>query len=319
MLCNVTNFLQKIPILHQIGFALIVPQLSPTAQISEQVLLMIIHRSVSLFLKVWTVKTVQVIWCVNWVSTNCFCPKKNYKTFVWLSNTRVWDENEMVSAQVWWQPPGDSGVLRHKGRRDYCTQHGGRDGLVPEHDPVTFLTVIQSSRLSLSPVLLWLSDSHCAGDHLGVDDGGEGGGGEAGRGKPRQTGPKELEVALKLLRSEAGGGELTQLPQLRKLLQLRERRDRGQHGCSARQLEQLQTDNLRCTGHEILRSGNLVNCGGVIARQQSWLRRGVDEPLSGRWDCWPQSQPRVSKVVVRWGCQLRIGEDIIERNFLVTG
>ena len=71
---------RKVPIQHQIGFDLIVPQFSPTAQISEQVLLMIIHRSVSLFLKVWTVKTVQVIWCVNWVSTNCFCPKKNYKT-----------------------------------------------------------------------------------------------------------------------------------------------------------------------------------------------------------------------------------------------
>ena len=97
---------RKVPIQHQIGFDLIVPQFSPTAQISEQVLLMIIHRSVLLFLtlllpamggislymsvtwqqpvgiglKVWTVKTVQVIWCVNWVSTNCFCPKKNYKT-----------------------------------------------------------------------------------------------------------------------------------------------------------------------------------------------------------------------------------------------
>ena len=71
---------QKVLIRHQIGFGLIVPQFSPTAQISEQVLLMIIHRSVLLFLKVWTVKTVQVIWCVNWVSTNCFCPKKNYKT-----------------------------------------------------------------------------------------------------------------------------------------------------------------------------------------------------------------------------------------------
>ena len=48
----------------------------------------------------------------------------------------------MVSAQMWWQPPGDSGVLRHKGRCDHCAQHGGRDGLVPEHDPVTFVTII---------------------------------------------------------------------------------------------------------------------------------------------------------------------------------
>ena len=72
MHCFVTKSFQKIPIRLKIGFGLIVSQFSPTAQISEQVLLMIIHRSVLLFLKVWTVKTVQVIWCVNWVSTNCF-------------------------------------------------------------------------------------------------------------------------------------------------------------------------------------------------------------------------------------------------------
>ena len=86
---------------------------------------------------------------------------------------------------MWWQPPGDGGVLGHQGRPDNGAQHGGRDGLVPEHDPVIFFLVILIITPSLSPVLLWLSDSHWAGDNLGIDNSGEGGGGgEAGPGEP---------------------------------------------------------------------------------------------------------------------------------------
>ena len=85
------------------------------------------------------------------------------------------------SAQVWRLPPGDGSVLCHEGRLDGRAQHCGRDGLVPEHDPDTFPCLVILTIITLSsPVLLRLSNSHWAGDHLWVGDGGEDGGGMEG-------------------------------------------------------------------------------------------------------------------------------------------
>ena len=146
---------------------------------------------------------------------------KIYKTFVWLSNNRYLDGlSPGVTAVAWWwwctASPG-SAWPRCSARWSWWAGSGTWPcNIPPNSNHLPCLSFV-------SPVLLWLSDSHRAGDQFRVDDGGEGGGGgEAGPGETRQAGPEELEVALELLRCEAGGGELTKLPQLRQLLQLRE-------------------------------------------------------------------------------------------------